>query len=434
MRDRRPFVLTPLLLVLLAWFYWEFFFDPIPADAVDFFFPIENIDDDDNAIYSIAGLAAPLDSANARQWGYLRIVENLQRIHDGKNPKPVLSSWGVPKHYPKLSGLEGKKVFCWYPADLSAEDRQNCYLSSELEAAIESNRALLERYESMFDYVKIETRNYYRVNLAQTLDFTDLFAFRFWLRRDRLTSEDHARIFRFFHFWQNLFEGAVAGHADRQIMRLNYGRASTLISNLAQADPRVLLLYHRQHGGFRKPVDSQDLLDRMFRQEFRLLDQYYCLRARFGVSDDCEPIGLRFPGKLGETTRNLFAVRPMYDACAGAIGKPGNRVSRKDRWRFMLRDPANVFGNFLLTTVADSGQLCLALRAYLLDAEAALLRNRYLEFKQSGMSVARLNRRYASDPVIFDNPFSGNVVSWDAENERLLLTNRHIRRETYISY
>ncbi len=434
MRDRRSLVLTLLLLVLLAWFYREFFYDPIPVEAVDFFFPIESVDDDDNAIYSIAGLAAPLDSADSRQWGYLRIVENLQRIREGKTPKPLLSSWDGSKHHPMLSGLERNKVFCWYPADLSTEDRRNCYLSGDLEAAIESNRALLDRYESMLDYVKIETRNYYRVSLAQTLDYTSLFAFQFWLRRDRLTSGDHARIFRFFHFWQNLFDGAVAGYTDRQFILINYGRASTLISNLAQADPRILRLYQHQHGDFREPVDNQDLLDRMFRQEFRLLDQYYCLRARFGVSDDCEQVGLRFPGKLGETTRNLFAVRPLFDACAGVIEKPGHRVSRENHWRFMLGDPGNIFGNFLQTTVADSGQLCLALRTYLLEAEVALLRNRYLEFKASGLTATRINRRYAGDPVIFANPFSGSVISWDAGNTRLLLTNRRFRRKYFIPY
>ncbi len=434
MRKMASRLTAPLLMLLLGWVYWEFYHDPRPSEAIEFFFPIGTVADEDNAIFSIAGLAAPRGTANIRQWGYRRINDNRERIRDGLNPEPLLSRRNQAEDYPKLSGSEPGKRFCWSIDASAAPTRDDCYLERELEVAVARNRTLLERYESIFAYSAIDNRHYYGVDLAETYAYTDLYAAQFWLRRTRLDAADYARIFRFFRFWQNLYLNAALGTSGRAMLMINYARASRLLSTLAQVDPDILLEYYAVHGDFDPPADRQILLDDLLRQEFRLLDRLYCLRGHFGVADDCAPVAFRFPGKEGETTRKLFASRPTPEICAAQVDRASLRFERRDRWRFMLRDPGNIFGNFLLTTVADRARLCQALRQYLQEAEVNLLRNTYLEFRRQNLDAPDLARRFAVDPVIFDNGFSGNQIRWDAPGRRLVMLNRRFPREYFIPY
>ena len=426
--------LTTVLLLLLGGFYWAFYHDPAPTAALAFFYPVETVGDEDNAIYTIAGFAAPADAADPRAWGYARFHENRQRVRERKPARQLLTRWDPVDGAARLVGMRDKGHFCWSLEGLTTAESRHCYREHEIGAALEANRLLLARYETLFDYPAIETWQFDDIPLAALLDYTSLFAWRFWRARDALEADDRHRLFRFYRFWHRLHANAVSNHADRTMILMNYTRASELISRLAERDPGLLDDYAAGYGDFAAPIAAQDLLDRMLRQEFRTLDRLYCLRARFGVSDDCRPRSLRFPGKLGATVAQLYRERPRADQCATIVSRPARRATRESRREFIWRDPTNISGGFLLTTLADAAQLCLALREYQVEAETALLRNFYLEFRRRGWSPARLDREYAAEPLLFANPYSQNEIRWDATGQRLVMRNRRVPGETVIPY
>ena len=383
---------TPVLLALLAGFYWEFFHDPVPVAAVEFFYPLESVADEQNVIYSIAGLAAPLSSPNARAWGYRQIAENRERVRRGENPVSIFATADDSQSRARLQGINGKKFYCLLPDAPAGKTADRCLTRAEGEAAVDANRVLLQRYESLFDYDRIETRRHQGFNMTDILEYSDLYTLSFWFERERLTADDYSRIFRYFRFWENLFADASVEIGARMLILLNYNKAASLLTRLAQAKPEILLQYRREHGLFALPLEPQALLDQMLRREYATLDRIYCLRARFGVSDDCKPRSLRFPGKLGESTARLYARRISPQDCPAVVEQPVRRFERKDRWRFMLADPGNIAGNFLLLTVADQAHLCRGLQLYLLAAEANLLRNRFLEFRAGDLDANALSQ------------------------------------------
>lgn len=415
--DRRKRLLLllalPLLVLLGALGYREFVYDPYPAEAIAFFFPVEAIDDDENAIFSIAGLAAPLASENSRDWGYRQIRQNWRRRELGEVELPILSRWDLSKDYPRLLGFQKKKIHCWLPEAVLSGADSDCYTRAELEALVDANRALLDRYEAMFDYGRIDNRRYYGVNLAEVFDYSELYALQFWLRREQLGATDYSRIFRFFRFWEKLYAQGAVGTTSRILLMFNYRKASNLISGIAQYDPGILLQYQREYGNFEAPIEAQAFLDQALRQEFYSLDRYLCLRGYFELAEDCAVAELKFPGKFGELTRNVHARRPLAADCPQELTEEDKVVKKPGFWRLLLRDPGNISGNILLMTVAQKSDLCKLLRFYQLEAEASIFRNHYLDWRESGFGAAQWQAQRAPAGLIFDNPFSGNRMFWD---------------------
>ena len=56
-----------------------------------------------------------------------------------------------------IQGMRDKGHFCWRLQGLSVAESRHCYSDREIEIAIDANRRLLDRYESMFDYPALET-------------------------------------------------------------------------------------------------------------------------------------------------------------------------------------------------------------------------------------------------------------------------------------
>ena len=418
-----------VLAIVVFWVYRVFIHDPYPHEAIEFFYPAEQIGVEENAIYSIAGLAAPLGTADSREWGYRKILQNWQRYRDEQNRTPILSAWEGLTDYPRLRGIDRKKLHCWLPDSAGRNPQRDCYSRAELAEIIASNAEQMARYEAMFAYPRIDTQEYYGVNLTETLAYSDLFALQFRLRLDRLDAADYSRIFRFFRFWEKLAARPAVSSTDHVILLFNYRKATGLISEIAQLDPQILRQYRREYGDFETPVDAQQFIDATLRQEFYQLDRYLCLRAYFELADDCNAAVMKVPTRLGEMTRRIHARRPRAEDCPRAVEQQDEVVKKPGYWELLWRDPGNVGGNILLMTVANNSQLCKLLQFYLLEAEANILRNRYLELTAAGSTPAESRRQYTEDPVIYENLFSGNRFLWDGEGNRVRWENRRYPKD-----
>jgi hypothetical protein len=69
---------------------WEFNYDIDPKEAVAFFSQIDTIPDEENAAYTIAGIAAPLGTEDIHAWGYSEVLKNRERSQRDEEPIFIL--------------------------------------------------------------------------------------------------------------------------------------------------------------------------------------------------------------------------------------------------------------------------------------------------------------------------------------------------------
>ena len=429
MSERRRTWLAAAGLILLAALggggYWVFVHDPEPVDAIAFLYPLPAIASENNAIHTIAGLAAPPGTGNFRGWGYRRILENRERVREGLTPLPLLGNYAGSRQISSLAGVDRRRLYCWLPDPVGASRNANCYSRAELDSILRDNRERLRRYESMFGLTALDNPGYYGIDLADLLVFSDLYRLQFWLRGERLGAAESSRVFDFFRFWENLAAAAAVDVNNRLMLLLHYRKASALLSALAERDPTILLRYRERHGRFDEPDADQAFLDRALRGEYQRLDRQLCLHRELEREGECLVTTRRFRGKLGEFLRRVHARRARADDCGAETERQAGRISRFDFWRSLLRDPGNITGNILLTTVADRGDLCRLLRDYRLELEANVWRNRYVDLARRTDAGAA-----PADPAWrYESPLTGNRIYRDAGTNRLRWTNPRFARE-----
>ena len=407
----------PLLAGLLGGAYWLFLHDPEPVEALGFFYPVPGIALERNAAWSIAGLAAPSGMADFRQWGYRQVLQNRERRRAGETPLPLLGSYAGSRQISSLAGVDRRRLYCWLPDPATPARRADCYARARLDEILSRNRERLLRYASLFDYDALDNPAYYGIDLADLLVFSDLYRLRFWLAREQLSAAELAEVFAYYRFWKQLVLRAEVDVNNRLMLLLHFRKASALLAALAQIDPSILLRYRDIHGPFDEPDDGREFLDRALRGEYYRLDRQLCLSQALGQAGDCLGEGRRFRGKLGEFLRRLHARRVAPGQCVAEIEKQSGPIERFDFWQTLARDPANITGNILLTTVASRGDLCRLWRDYLLEAEAGRWLNRYVE-----MALAP-QARGPSAPV-FAGELTGNRFLWDAPAGRLRWVSR----------
>ncbi|MDJ0778531.1 MAG: hypothetical protein QNJ85_11745 [Gammaproteobacteria bacterium] len=412
----------PLLAGLLGGGYWLFLHDPEPVDAIAFFYPAPGIAIEDNAAWTIAGLAAPAGMADFRPWGYQQVLHNRERAREGDTPLPLLGSYAGSRQISSLAGVDRRRLYCWLPDPALLSRSADCYSRAELDDILRRNRERLERYASLFTYATLDNPAYYGIDLADLLVFSDLYRLRLWLARERLSAADLGEVFAYFRFWEGLARRAEVDVNNRLMLLLHYRKASALLAALSERDPSVLLRYHAVHGRFDEPGDGREFLDRALRGEYFRLDRQLCLSRALGQDGDCLVDGRRFRGKLGEFLRRIHARRVAPGQCAAEIASQSGPIERFDFWQTLLRDPANISGNILLTTVASPADLCRLWRDYLLEAEAGRWRNRFVE-----MALAPGAR--GPSTTLFSGDLTGNRFLWDAGGGRLRWLNRQFVRD-----
>ena len=411
-----------LLTGLLGGGYWLLLHDPEPVDAIAFFYPAPGIALEDNAAYSIAGLGAPAGAAEFRQWGYQQVLQNRERVREGEFPLPLLGRYAGSRQISSLAGVDRRRLYCWLPDPTLPSRRDDCYSRADLDEILLRNRERLERYASLFTYDRLDNPAYYGIDLADLLVFSDLYRLRYWLARENLSGTDLASVFAYYRFWERLARHAEVDVNNRLMLLLHYRKASVLLTALAERDPSILLRFHALHGRFHEPGDGRAFLDRALRGEYFRLDRQLCLARDLGQDGDCLIDGRQFRGKLGEFLRRMHARRVMPEHCAAEIAKQSGPIGRFDFWRTLMRDPANISGNILLTTVASPGELCRLWRDYLLEAEAGRWRNRFVD-----MALQPGNPRPSA--LVFSGDLTGNRFLWDAQSGNLRWLNQRYLRD-----
>ena len=412
----------PLLAGVLGGGYWVFLHDPEPVDAIAFFYPAPAITLEDNAAWSIAGISAPAGVAGFRQWGYQQVLRNRERVREGDNPLPLLGSYAGSRQISALAGVDRRRLYCWLPDPAVQERRSDCYSRVELDEILARNRERLARYRSLFGYTELDNPSHYGIDLADLLVFSDLYRLRLWLEREELSADELAELFAYFRFWERLALRAAVDVNNRLMLLLHYRKASALLAALSERDASILLRFHAIHGRFDEPGDGRDFLDRALRGEYFRLDQQLCLSRELGENGDCLHDRRRFRGKLGDFLRRIHARRVIPEQCVEEIAKQSGPIERFDFWRTLVRDPANISGNILLTTVASRGDLCRLWRDYLLEAEAGRWRNRFIELAMAP------GKRGPSAPI-YSGDLTGNRFLWDASGGRLRWLNRRFVRD-----
>ncbi len=412
----------PLLALLLGGGYWLFLHDPEPVDAMAFFYPAPAIGLEDNAAWTIAGISAPPGMAGFRQWGYQQVLRNRERVREGDGPLPLLGSYAGSRQISSLAGVDRRRLYCWLPDPALLSRQADCYSRADLDEILLRNRERLERYASLFGYAELDNPWFYGIDLADLLVFSDLYRLRLWLARDDLSAAELDEAFAYFRFWERLALRAAVDVNNRLMLLLHYRKASALLAALSERDASVLLRFHTVHGRFDEPGDGREFLDRALRGEYFRLDQQLCLSRALGETADCLFDGRRFRGKLGDFLRRIHARRVTPEACIEEIARQSGPIERFDFWQTLVRDPANISGNILLTTVASRGDLCRLWRDYLLEAEAGRWRNRFVE-------LALASDLRGSSGLVFSGELTGNRFLWDASDGRLRWLNRQFARD-----
>jgi len=404
-----------LLAAVLSLAYWEFIYDINPKEALAYYGQIEPVLDEDNGVYTYAGIAAPLSVEDYRDWGKTEVSKNTLRYLNGED------TIGILDHGPRVDDRlfinwnVGEVYGCWIPG-AGKDGYPDCIDEAAMRKVIETNRTLLERYKNVFDYSHYDSEVYYQEGLASSLTLTKLLVIDYWFKRDNLTDEDISTIFKFFRFWENVSRKESLGLVIKAISLVNSGLAGALLGRLSERNPDLLEQYANVYGKFFYERVGAREIDNINRGEFRLFNTELCFITHYGNRTVlCEPAQKRLLYKPGRTVRLLFNNRLKEPGCTN-----NGKLQNSSEIGIYLR-PGNYIGRAFENIFAGSlEKSCEIFKNINVKAERNELRNLYLYFRQNDYDAEKINFAYQNEKERFRIGGTERFFSWNNGKKELV--------------
>jgi hypothetical protein len=406
--------------------YWEFGHDVDASEALEFFNSIKVIPDEENAAYAIAGLAAPPGTKDLHEWGRSEVFKNRDRHMRGEAQIRILSEEPTPDERLFIDlGDEDKKLYCWLPGRNGEGSDEDCMDEAAIRNALERNQVLLRRYKEVFKYPSLSYEPQDYIGVGNAIALTKLLVIQYWINKDNLSENDIATIFRLFRFWERVSRSGDQTMVGTAISLVNYGLATSLITQLSSLNPGILMRYYERYGRFYAERIDEEAFENIARQEFQVFNASVCLTNRLGGKQlPCEPAGAGLTYKPGRTLNMLFEERPEYEDCYG----PEKRVTEagdESTVAFFVRAlarPGNFSGRLqALSLIATWEVPCELFDNANTKSEINELYNLYVGFKRKGYSAEQVALEYQENKGSFGIDGTDRFFRWDGDTNSMVL-------------
>ena len=412
--------------IIVAIAYWEFVYDINPKEALEYFKQIESVPDADNAVFAFAGIAAPLSVKDIHHWGKLEISNNTVQFLNGEGGINVLDDEPGVDNRLFINWNVGNVYGCWLPG-ASEDGYPGCIDEASMKKVIDTNRTLLERYKSVFDYNHYDSEPYYYEGFENSITLTKLLAIDFWVNRDNLTDEDVSTVFKFFRFWEKVSRFENVNAVVKAVALVNHGIAGLLLGRLSERDPTLIERYAHIYGKFfYERAGSRDI-DSVNRGEFRFFNSEFCFIKRYSNRKVlCKPRTKSLSFKPGRTIQLIFENRLKEETCTTKKIKPQkNQYIDNDTslwgWEVTYMRPGNYRGRAIANLVTeDLERVCDYFRNINKKAEENELRNLYLYFKQNHFDPDKIYLAYLNSNELFRIKDTDRYFRWDNEKKELI--------------
>ena len=412
-----------VLVALAAGFYAEFVHDVNADNALDYYRQLPQIDDDANAIFTFAGLAAPPAIDDTRAWGFVEVMKNRDRQQRGEARLSILDDRdaGDGRLYLQLPAAS-QRYACWLPSFDDPDSARGCVSRDEMQGLLQQNALLLERYQQIFGYRELFYRGGDEIGFKHSLALSRLLAIDLWLRREQLDAADIDLLFRFYRFWEQRARNSSLALVGSGMSIVNYGAAASLLARLSEIDPGLLSAYQSAYGKFDQSRLDDDDFDNFVRAEFRSLNFDICFFADPDATVPCKESTRNLYYKPGRTLELLYSQRLQRSDCIDSAG--GRRVNSEavdsDFWTYLFKRPGNFRGRGIARLHSGGMRKACAIFTSLdLRAEQNALRNLYLQLKRDGLDPAQVGHLYKTERDKFKIPGRAFYFDWNDERQEL---------------
>ncbi|MCP4335091.1 MAG: hypothetical protein GY785_20750 [Gammaproteobacteria bacterium] len=419
--------LSLLIPGILFWFYWEFAGDADVDQEIAFYTSIMMVPDSENALYSLVGVHAPLDTENIREWGKQALTRYKEgpRI-GGEQSLKIKKNTGSESPVRIETGGDTKHYVCWFPGKNLAADQKGCMDEAGIREYIRLNQIVMRRYQQAFQYQSLYYELDDNYSIQSTIGLTKLAVIDYWLRRNDLSPAEVDSIVEMMRFWERVIDEGNHSLVGLAIALVNYGLSSNLVTHLSEIDPGILMRYHQLFGNFyEKPVDS-DFIETIAKHEFRMLNSELCFLTHYrDRAVDCRSMQYATGFKPNRTIRILYDQRLKQEDCNGP--KKRSWDADTDDWLFWVKIFSRP-GNFRGRTVAvllSNGMTnsCEIFKNLAYKVKSNQFRNFYLSLKRQGISAEQLDGLSKANKDLFRVGESDQYYVWDFEKESLVYTN-----------
>jgi len=413
-------IFIPLVLILT----FELSYDSESIEAIEYFNEIEKVEDAYNSLFAIAGIAAPIGTTNIHEWGYKEVIKRRGMDYRGKGkPQNILDNQVTNdgRFFIDL-GASKKHYVCWFPKSNWEGKAKNCMDESEIRNVIKMNEVLLERYNTIFKYNKLQYELNDSVGIHHTIGLSKLLVIKYWLNRDNLSDEDIETILKFYNYWDSVIDGGTLGLIGLSVALVNEGLASNLIANIAKTKPKILRKYHTDYGEFNQNRVGNQFHNNIIKNEFRFLNSEICL---IGASESsnykCNKLEKTISFKPNRTLDFIYNRKTKLSMCANARQFETDEGLDYLFWLDVFKKPGNFRGRAAAKLfIGGFEKMCDLYDNLNIKAEENGLRNLYNYFKEKDYSKLDISKLYKENKRLFMINDTERYYEWDEQEYALI--------------
>ena len=267
----------------------KYYYPDVKIEATEFFIynkPI--VRDSENMLYSMVALDAPKNVEDIHSFGLKQVETVLEKLANS-GVDDYGKSW-----FPKLEGalkldMDSSKLICWLGK--VQEKNDGCYTLVELRQVIKRNELLLERYESLSNYERIDANIHTGRNGQLLINLHKLY-----LANIRSTIQSNESINRLLKDLKHkrMFLSQDGTWIEKAISLVLYGLSLNQMEYLLVEHPDAAIKYENDIHRVLSDLSVDEFnIDGVFRKEFDVINEIFCLEENLGVSDcqQCLPKG-----------------------------------------------------------------------------------------------------------------------------------------------
>ena len=267
----------------------KYYYPDVKIEATEFFIynkPI--VRDSENMLYSMVALDAPKNVEDIHSFGLKQVETVLEKLANS-GVDDYGKSW-----FPKLEGalkldMDGSKLICWLGK--VQEKIDGCYTLVELRQVIKRNELLLERYESLSNYERIDANIHTGRNGQLLINLHKLY-----LANIRSTIQSNESINRLLKDLKHkrMLLSQDGAWIDKAISLVLYGLSLNQMEYLLVVYPDAAIKHENDIHRVLSDLSVDEFnIDGVFRKEFDVINEIFCLEENLGVSDcqQCLPKG-----------------------------------------------------------------------------------------------------------------------------------------------
>lgn len=267
----------------------KYYYPDVKIEATEFFIynkPI--VRDSENMLYSMVALDAPKNVEDIHSFGLKQVETVLEKLANS-GVDDYGKSW-----FPKLEGalkldMDSSKLICWLGK--VQEKIDGCYTLVELRQVIKRNELLLERYESLANFERIDASIHTGRNGQLLINLHKLYLAN--IRSSIQSNESINRLLKDLKH-KRMFLSQDGTWIEKAISLVLYGLSLNQMEYLLVEHPDAAIKYENDIHRVLSDLSVDEFnIDGVFRKEFDVINEIFCLEENLGISDcqQCLPKG-----------------------------------------------------------------------------------------------------------------------------------------------